>query len=85
MEENQSTANLLRVGSLTFQHVEFETINQLHKHKDFIYVEAKNQLEKDEWEAKISGIEKVVTVSRKAPEVRLIPERKGHNFERLHF
>ena len=49
------------------------------------YVEAKNQLEKDEWEAKISGIEKVVTVSRKAPEVRLIPERKGHNFERLHF
>ena len=44
VEENQSTANLLRVGSLTFQHVEFETTNQLHKHKDFIYVEAKNQI-----------------------------------------
>ena len=49
------------------------------------YEEAKKQLEKDEWEAKITGIEKVVTVSRKAPEVRLIPERKGHNFEWLHF
>ena len=38
------------------------------------YEEAKKQLEKDEWEAKITGIEKVVTVSRKAPEVRLISD-----------
>ena len=44
VEENQSTTNLLRIGSMIFQSVEFETINQLHKHKDFIYVEAKNQI-----------------------------------------
>ena len=49
------------------------------------YEEAKKQLEKDDWEPKISGIEKVVTISRKAPEVRLIPERNDYDFERSFF
>ena len=33
------------------------------------YEEAKRQIEKEDWEPKISGIEKIVAVTRKAPDV----------------
>ena len=42
------------------------------------YEQAKKDLQQDEWETELSGIEKIVTIARKAPEVRIIRS----NFEK---
>ena len=35
-----------------------------------VYEQAKKDLKTDEWETELAGIEKIVTIARKAPEVK---------------